>query len=117
MAAWNRATDLDGLVTHSDAGSQGSSHRLAGPNASPKFARSPVLGRRSMTLNLRRSAGSTGTTPGAFTGTAATCHPSPSPCATRRPVGARVGHRGALCTAKESWSTVHPTLRPTKAVV
>ena len=41
MARWSRATNLEGLVAHSDAGSQDSSPASATANASPRSARSP----------------------------------------------------------------------------
>ena len=50
MAAWNRATDLDGLVTHSDAGSQFTSirwtERLAEIGAQPSIGSAGTSNRR-----------------------------------------------------------------------
>jgi putative transposase len=62
MAAWNRATDLDGLVTHSDAGSQGSSHRSAGPTVSPRSERNHQSDLSAIPTTTRSRRPSTATT-------------------------------------------------------
>ncbi len=107
MAAWNRRVDLACLVTHSDAGSQFTSirwtERLAEIGARPSigsvadsydnalaetvngyykaeliYGPSKDHGRPSTTSNSPPWHGCTGTTPSAFTATAATFHPSSS---------------------------------------
>ena len=104
MARWSRGTKLEGLVAHSDAGSQFTSvrygERLAELGAQPSIGsvgdsydnalaetvnglykteliRGPGQGpwRPSRKSSSRRSAGCTGTTPNASTATSVTCHP------------------------------------------
>ena len=107
MARWSRGTRLEGLVAHSDAGSQFTSirygerlaelgarpvDRLASVTATttrsprpstgstrPSSSAGPAKdhGRPSRKSSSRRSAGCTGTTPNASTATSATC-PRPS---------------------------------------
>ena len=112
MARWSRGTRLEGLVAHSDAGSQFTSirygERLAELGAVPSIGsvgdsydnalaetvnglykteliRGPAKdpGRPSRTSSSPRSAGCTGTTPNASTATSATCpRPSSKPLTT-----------------------------------